>query len=288
MNYYVYAYLDPRKSGNYNYELNGETIHFDFEPFYIGKGKNDRMFYHLKLDEKDSNHIKKNKIKHLQELNMKPIINKIYEFIDFQSALNFEKQLIILIGRITQGNGPLSNMTDGGMGGDTFSGKHHTEKAKKKMSAAKKGCKGVFSNKKHTETSKKKMSEARKDVKPWNKGLQNCYSPETLNAMSIANSGKVSWNKGLTKEIDKRVCISEDTKIKMRKSNKKAMKGKTVYSIWVEKYGKEIADKKEKERRYKLSIKGKNKIPWNKGLTKETDERVLQSSESMKNRNKDK
>ncbi len=43
--FYVYAYLDPRKEGRFQY---GTHI-FGYEPFYIGigKGKRDRCFSHL-------------------------------------------------------------------------------------------------------------------------------------------------------------------------------------------------------------------------------------------------
>jgi len=34
-NYYVYALLDPRKNGPFKFD----NIVFDYEPFYIGKGK---------------------------------------------------------------------------------------------------------------------------------------------------------------------------------------------------------------------------------------------------------
>jgi hypothetical protein len=38
--FYVYIYLDPRKPGKFHY---GEYC-FDYEPFYVGKGKDNRMF----------------------------------------------------------------------------------------------------------------------------------------------------------------------------------------------------------------------------------------------------
>ena len=33
--FYNYVYLDPRKSGDYNYD----NLYFNYKPIYIGKGK---------------------------------------------------------------------------------------------------------------------------------------------------------------------------------------------------------------------------------------------------------
>ena len=45
--YYVYAYLDPRENGEYNFG----NYSFKNKPFYIGKGKDgsNRLEKHLKL-----------------------------------------------------------------------------------------------------------------------------------------------------------------------------------------------------------------------------------------------
>jgi hypothetical protein len=42
--HYVYALLDPRKPGSYIYD----SYHFEFEPFYVGMGINDRIDSHDK------------------------------------------------------------------------------------------------------------------------------------------------------------------------------------------------------------------------------------------------
>lgn len=46
--FYVYLYLDPRKPGNYSYQIDDKTYHFDYEPFYVGEGKGERMYDHLR------------------------------------------------------------------------------------------------------------------------------------------------------------------------------------------------------------------------------------------------
>ena len=51
MDYYVYAYLDTRKNGDYIYD----DLIFGYEPIYVGKGKNRRYKNHLSL----RNNIKK-------------------------------------------------------------------------------------------------------------------------------------------------------------------------------------------------------------------------------------
>jgi len=61
LQFYVYVYLDPRKPGKYKY---GE-YEFDYEPFYVGKGKGFRFKRHLTEYQliHDKNNLKVNKIR---------------------------------------------------------------------------------------------------------------------------------------------------------------------------------------------------------------------------------
>jgi hypothetical protein len=69
-NFYVYAYLDPRKPGKYVY---GEYV-FDYGPFYIGKGFDNRMYIHLT---ESINGLKDfYKIHNLNAANMINVVNK--------------------------------------------------------------------------------------------------------------------------------------------------------------------------------------------------------------------
>lgn len=108
--YYVYAYLDPRKPGKYEYD----DYLLEYEPFYIGKGKENRINQHLNLY--GNNNLKNNKIKKIIKLGYKPIIIKLIEDINEEEAVCKEIQLISEIGRIDLLKGPLTNLTNGGEG----------------------------------------------------------------------------------------------------------------------------------------------------------------------------
>jgi len=108
--FYVYVYLNPLKPGKFEYN---EYV-FEYEPFYIGKGFGDRMFYHLKL--KGRNYLKNKIISDLLKNNLTPIIIKLYDNLTDVDSLVAEIAVIKTIGRIELNSGPLTNLTDGGDG----------------------------------------------------------------------------------------------------------------------------------------------------------------------------
>lgn len=119
--FYNYVYLDPRKPGDYNYG----KIHFDYEPFTVGKGCYNRMYSHLKEKEETTyNPHKVRIINKIRKAGLEPIILKIFENLNENVAIESEKLLIALIGRYNKNSGPLTNLTDGGEG---FSGTVKTE-----------------------------------------------------------------------------------------------------------------------------------------------------------------
>lgn len=107
--FYVYAYLDPTKIGNFCYD----DMIFGYEPFYIGKGRKNRCNKGVK-DKKKS--LKMSKIKSLTNRGLYPIIMKLDIGLSESEAFNKEIDYIEKIGRKNIGLGPLTNMTDGGDG----------------------------------------------------------------------------------------------------------------------------------------------------------------------------
>lgn len=196
-NSYVYAYLDPRKPGKYCYE---ECI-FDYEPFYVGCGKNNRLLSHLKEAKGKGHNHKLNKIRKLTTMNLEPIIITIQTGMTDADAKNLEKRLISLIGRHDLKKGPLTNLTDGG---DGVMGYTISEKTKKRWSTNRKGKGNPMYGKNHTSESRKQMSDKLKDgfksgkIKPtehteeWKQALRKKYGAKDnlilkLNVEGLSN-----------------------------------------------------------------------------------------------------
>jgi hypothetical protein len=116
--YYVYALLDPRKPGPFTYG----NWKFSHEPFYIGKGKKNRINYH---DEKDKqNPFKARVISRIKQDGFKDCIRQVKrDFLTSTQASELEIYLISKVGRRNFKLGPLTNLTDGGEGGSNFSKK---------------------------------------------------------------------------------------------------------------------------------------------------------------------
>jgi hypothetical protein len=118
--YYVYAYLDPRKEGFFQYG----PYKFRHEPFYIGKGKGSRMYHHLK--EARANDLRMNphkvyRIQNILEEGLLPLIVRLAFYKAEKDAYSSERELVHIIGRSCSKTGPLTNIQEGGDGGDTRS-----------------------------------------------------------------------------------------------------------------------------------------------------------------------
>jgi hypothetical protein len=185
--FYVYIYFDPRIKGVFKYE----DLEFEYEPFYIGKGKGLRMFKHLS---QTGRCYKVNKIKAIRKVGLEPIIIKYKEGLIEAEAFKLEVELIETIGRKNLKTGPLTNVVESGKGnqnkgelshmwGKKFSDIHkeRISKAIKKWMESvkndvqfkqkiKQGLKkhyethdGAFKNKVHSKETKEKMSKTRKE-----------------------------------------------------------------------------------------------------------------------------
>jgi len=158
--YYTYIYLDPRKPGLYKYKLSEyENAVFEYEPFYIGKGKKNRDKHHLYLRTSSKTHNKHltSKIrKIIKETGKNPIVLRYLDNIVEKEALDLEIKLISSIGRYDLNTGSLCNHSDGG---ESNSNKIITNKARTHSGTFKKGMIPWNKNKKLPSISKEQIEK---------------------------------------------------------------------------------------------------------------------------------
>ncbi len=129
--YYVYIYLNQLKEGIWSFKDHT----FEYQPFYVGKGKKKREKSHMYPSNLRKKSYKNNTIKKvLKETGEEPIHFRIYENLTNEEAIRIEAELIKFFGRVDLGTGLLTNMTDGGEGVDNFADKNTSKPwARKKV-----------------------------------------------------------------------------------------------------------------------------------------------------------
>jgi hypothetical protein len=148
--YYVYELIDPRVN----------------LPFYVGKGKNDRVYFHLSEQSraKSDNARKFNKIQKIRENGHEPEIKIVKYFEDENDAYDLEDELIKKYGRIRYDKGGiLTNIcessrppTNKGKTYQEIYGDKWQEQIEKRRKAQIDA--GGYGPKKHTQETKDKIS----------------------------------------------------------------------------------------------------------------------------------
>lgn len=169
MEYYVYVFLDTNKKGSYVYG----DLEFDYEPFYIGKGKGIRYKQHFCPSVRKKTPFY-DKLWLLMLSENKPISIIIEKNLDNDISYEKENEYIKKIGTKYDENyiGPLMNMNLGGKGGLTptkelrdfyskmntgrFTGKNNGNYLRA-ISGVYDGENNPFFGKTHSEENKKKM-----------------------------------------------------------------------------------------------------------------------------------
>jgi hypothetical protein len=173
--YYVYELIDPRVN----------------LPFYVGKGKDKRVYFHLseKSRAKSENKRKYNKIQKIREDGYEPQIKIVKYFENENDAYDYEELLIEKYGRIRYDEtGILTNICESSRPpkhkGKTYQeiyGDKWEEQIQKRMKTKEES--GNYGGvRKHTEETKKKISQ--KVAGKNNPNYGNQHSQETLSKMS--------------------------------------------------------------------------------------------------------
>jgi len=182
--YYVYALLDPRKSD---------------EPFYIGKGTNDRCYQHLDGRCTGENRFKDHVIGAIRNEGMEPTVKFLSENLTSDDAYTLETKYIKECGRRNiDSNGILTNICLDKRP-PIRKGCKISDEQRNKLKGRIPWNKGL--TKETNESVKnggKKIAESLKGNVPWNKGL-DCSDPrikKVTEELAKMNKGRIPWNKG--------------------------------------------------------------------------------------------
>lgn len=184
--YYVYAYLDPRENGEFKFG----NYNFKNKPFYVGKGKSNRLDKHLKsikdrnIDVTNNNY-KLNVINQILDNDLEPIIIKIIDDLDEKTAYDIETLLIDMMGFRFNKTGILTNICIGGLGGDTFTNNSRKEEIREKHRL---NATGVNNNMYGLPLEERPSHKAKINGNHWNSG--RIASNETKNKMSNSRMGE--------------------------------------------------------------------------------------------------
>jgi hypothetical protein len=231
--FYVYALLDPIRK----------------LPFYIGKGKNKRAYMHLneKL-EKTDNKRKWHRIHKIRIAGFEPVICKIIENVNETYALEIEKSIIRIFGRIGfEENGILTNLTEGG---DGISGHRHSKISKIKMSNSKKG-------KKRQPTS----NETKNKISESNKGKKHNITYTEEDRSNIAARARDNWT-NMSLKTKEKVLENITYRVKSVEEKEKISKSKRGKPMKAEHYKNMLASiTPERNAKISNANKGKPRTP---------------------------
>ena len=206
--YYVYLLLDPTDF---------------YKPFYVGKGRGDRMLVHLR-EQRSDNRFKTNKIAKIRKSGEEPVAIKWAVNLEETAAYEMEAELIKRFGRRSHDeSGILTNICEDNRPPDP-TGREVAPETREKIAAKQRGESNHRFGKTFTDEQREKRSQIAKDLGFKPPVRSGPMSNEQKLKISEANRGR-KWSDEARARVSearkgkKRGPPSAETKEKLRQSN---------------------------------------------------------------------